>query len=45
MASVVVEAVRTSGALITATFCRKQGREVFAVPGGIYAPQSKGANR
>jgi DNA processing protein len=45
LASVVVEASETSGALITATFAVNQGRDVFAVPGGIYAPQSKGANR
>jgi DNA processing protein len=45
LASVVVEASETSGALITANFAAQQGREVFAVPGGIYAPQSKGANR
>jgi DNA processing protein len=45
MAVVVVEAGDTSGALITAEFAVEQGRDVFAVPGGIYAPQSKGANR
>lgn len=45
MAVVVVEAGETSGALITAEFAAEQGREIFAVPGSILAPQSKGTNK
>lgn len=45
LATVVIEAGHTSGALITATFAAEQGREVLAVPGQVYAPQSKGTNR
>ncbi len=44
-AVVIIEAGETSGALITGSFAAEQGREVFAVPGGIYSPQSKGCNR
>lgn len=45
LAVVVIEAGETSGALITARFAAEQGRDVFAVPGGIFAPQCKGTNR
>ena len=45
MAVIIVEAGLTSGALITATFAAEQGRDVFAVPGNINAPQSQGTNR
>ena len=40
----VVEGKRTSGALITADFATDQSRDVFAVPGSIYAPMSEGTN-
>lgn len=45
LATVIIEAGERSGALITASFAVEQGREVFAVPGTIYAPLSVGTNR
>ncbi len=45
LAVVVVQAGETSGALIAAEFAAEQGREIFAVPGSILAPQSKGTNK
>ena len=45
LAVIVIEANLDSGAMITATFAAEQGRELFAVPGSILAPQSRGANR
>ena len=41
---VVVEASATSGALITADFALQSGRELFAVPGSVLDPLSRGPN-
>lgn len=42
--TVVVEANLNSGALITANFATEYGRQVFAVPGRIDSPRSKGCH-
>ncbi len=44
LGTVVVEATLTSGAMITANFAIDYGRQVFAVPGRIDSPRSKGCH-
>ncbi len=41
---VVIEGAEDSGALITARYAAEQGRDVFAVPGDVRSPTSRGVN-
>jgi DNA processing protein len=42
--TLIIEAKRKSGSLITANFAVNEGRDVFSLPGSIFNPYSIGAN-
>jgi len=45
LGTLVVEAAGGSGSLITAGFAADQGREVFAIPGSVHSPLSRGPHQ
>ncbi|MDY6863397.1 MAG: DNA-processing protein DprA [Thermodesulfobacteriota bacterium] len=45
LSSVIIEANLKSGSLITANFCKKQNRLLFALPGNVDFDKSKGTNK
>ena len=44
-AVLAVEAPERSGSLITVEHALEQGRDVYAVPGSVFSPESVGCNR
>jgi DNA processing protein len=44
LGTVIIEAPLRSGALITASFAADQGREVFVIPGSVFAETAAGTN-